>query len=48
MKPSNKSANPFYILLVAIGLVFVITATAYGVMAVRAIRPATNRELATK
>jgi hypothetical protein len=36
----KKSANPFYILLVAAGLSFVITVTAYCVMAVRDARPA--------
>ena len=40
MRPSRKSANPFYALLVLIGLAFVVTATAYGVMAVREARAA--------
>jgi hypothetical protein len=35
MKPSRKSANPFYALLVVIGIVFVVTACSYGTMAVR-------------
>ena len=35
MKPSKKSANPFYALLVVVGIVFVVTACCYGVMAVR-------------
>jgi hypothetical protein len=35
MKRSEKFANPFYGLLLAAGIAFVITATAYGVMAFR-------------
>jgi len=35
MKPSRKSANPFYALLVVCGTAFVVTAAAYGVMTVR-------------
>ncbi len=35
MKRSNKFANPFYALLLAAGIAFAITATAYGVMAFR-------------
>jgi hypothetical protein len=42
MKSSKKSANPFYILLVAFGLTFVVTATAYGVMAFRESRAAVS------
>ena len=34
MTRSKKSANPFYLLLVAFGLAFVVTAAAYGVMTV--------------
>jgi cytochrome b len=40
MRRSKKSANPFYALLVLAGLAFVVTATAYGVMAVRESRAA--------
>jgi len=40
MKPSRKSTNPFYALLVVIGLAFVVTAAAYGVMATREARAA--------
>jgi hypothetical protein len=40
MKPSRKSANPFYALLVVVGVAFVVTAAAYGVMAVRESRSA--------
>jgi hypothetical protein len=35
MKRSEKFANPFYGLLLAAGIAFVITATTYGVMAFR-------------
>lgn len=35
MKRSNKFANPFYGLLLVVGIAFAITATAYGVMAFR-------------
>ncbi len=44
MKPSKKSANPFYALLVLVGLTFVVTAAAYGVMAVRESRAAATGE----
>ncbi len=44
MKPYKKSANPFYTLLVVIGLTFVVTAAAYGVMATRESRAATTGE----
>ncbi len=44
MKRSKKSANPFYAILVIVGLTFVVTAAAYGVMAVREIRAATSSE----
>ena len=40
MKPSRKSTNPFYAMLVVIGLAFVVTAAAYGVMATREARAA--------
>jgi hypothetical protein len=35
MKRSEKFANPFYSLLLVSGIAFVLTATAYGVMAFR-------------
>ena len=35
MRPSRKSANPFYVLLIIAGLSFAMTATAYVVMAFR-------------
>jgi len=35
MHPNRKFANPFYALLVVVGIAFVVTATAYGVMAFR-------------
>ncbi|HEX2473377.1 MAG TPA: hypothetical protein VHK01_01450 [Lacipirellulaceae bacterium] len=40
MPRSNKFANPFYALLLAAGIAFALTATAYGVMAFREARPA--------
>ena len=36
--PSRKQVNPFYIILVIVGVAFVITATSYGVMAFIATR----------
>jgi len=33
--PSKKPANPFYVLLVLVGIVFTVTASAYGVMVYR-------------
>lgn len=44
MQRSNKSANPFYALLILVGLSFVVTAAAYGVMAVRESRAAVSGE----
>jgi hypothetical protein len=35
MKRSRKFANPFYSLLLAAGIAFALTATAYGIMAFR-------------
>jgi hypothetical protein len=43
----RKSANPFYVLLVLAGVTFVLTATAYGVMAFRDARPAAAPPAAT-
>ncbi len=40
MRRSRKFANPFYGLLLAAGIAFALTATAYGVMAFREARPA--------
>jgi len=37
--PAKIPANPFYILLVLAGVVFFITACAYGTMALREFRP---------
>lgn len=42
--PYKKSANPFYAVLIVAGLVFVVTAAAYGVMAVRESRAALSGE----
>jgi hypothetical protein len=36
---TKKPINPFYVLLVIVGTAFVITACAYGVTAMRALRP---------
>jgi hypothetical protein len=44
MRRSKKSANPFYGLLILVGLTFVVTATAYGVMAVRESQAAVRGE----
>jgi hypothetical protein len=44
MQRSKKSANPFYALLILAGLAFVMTAAAYGVMAVRESRAAVSGE----
>jgi hypothetical protein len=37
--PQPKAINPFYTLLVVVGVVFAITACAYGVMTVRGLDP---------
>ncbi len=37
--PGAKATNPFYIVLLAVGAVFAITACAYGVMTVRGLNP---------
>jgi hypothetical protein len=36
----RKGINPFYILLVVLGISFTLTACGYGVLMVRAVRPA--------
>ena len=36
----QEPSNPFYVLLVLLGVVFFVTACAYGVMAFKAARPA--------
>jgi hypothetical protein len=35
----DKATNPFYVILVVAGVVFCLTACAYGVMTVRGIEP---------
>lgn len=40
MQTTRAAANPFYVLLVAVGVLFVITACAYGLMTLRGIEPA--------
>jgi hypothetical protein len=37
--PAPKAANPFYVLAIVAGVVFAITACAYGVMTVRGLDP---------
>jgi hypothetical protein len=37
--PQPKARNPFYALLVAVGVAFALTACAYGVMTVRGLDP---------
>jgi len=44
MAKAREPVNPFYILLVLLGIVFLVTACAYGVMAYRAISPALARQ----
>jgi len=39
MAKSKEPLNPFYVALVVVGILFVITAFAYGTMAFRAIAP---------
>ena len=38
----KKRANPFYVVLVVVGVAFAITACAYGVMAVKELHAGTN------
>ena len=38
MSRSNSTRNPFYILLVVVGTAFAVTACAYGVMTLHAVR----------
>jgi hypothetical protein len=40
---TKEPLNPFYVLLVIVGVVFLITACGYGLMAWRAIRPELSR-----
>lgn len=39
MSKRLRGINPFYVLLVLVGIVFVITAVMYGIMTVRMMRP---------
>jgi hypothetical protein len=39
----KEPVNPFYVLLVIVGVVFVITSCGYGLMAWRAMRPEVSR-----
>lgn len=38
----KKGFNPFYVLLVVVGTTFCLTACAYGLMAMRSLRPERN------
>jgi len=40
MTSEPKATNPFYILLMLVGVIFALTACAYGVMAVKMLKPA--------
>jgi flagellar basal body-associated protein FliL len=40
MPAQRKAVNPFFVLLTVVGVLFVITAAAYGVMTVAQIEPA--------
>ncbi len=44
MAKTKDPINPFYVLLVFIGTVFLVTACAYGVMAARATHPQQARD----
>ncbi len=46
MKKSAGPTNPFYVLLLIVGITFSVTACAYGVMAVRAVKAGTTSEAA--
>ena len=43
MAKAREPVNPFYVLLVLLGIVFLVTACAYGVMAYRALSPEVAR-----
>lgn len=47
-KKTSKFTNPFYPLLVVVGVVFCVTACAYGVMTVKGLQPDTARQAATE
>lgn len=44
MAKAREPVNPFYVLLVLLGIVFLVTACAYGVMAYRALSPVVARQ----
>ena len=44
MAKAQAPVNPFYVLVAVFGVVFVITACAYGTMAYRAIAPAVDAQ----
>jgi hypothetical protein len=45
--PAKKPFNPFYAILVVVGVAFVVTACAYGVLTVKMIHPAGAEEVRT-
>ena len=49
MTKGNTRSNPFYVLLVIVGVAFVVSACAYGVMAYREVtlQPAANDDSAS-
>jgi hypothetical protein len=42
MAKKNDRTNPFYVLLVIFGVIFCITASAYGIMALKSFSPGTQ------
>jgi hypothetical protein len=46
--PAKKRRNPFYILLVPVGIAFVVTAFAYGLMAFQAVNASAADAAATR
>ncbi len=44
MAKAKSPVNPFYVLVAVVGVVFVVTACAYGTMAYRAIAPAVSAQ----
>ncbi len=45
MAKHREPVNPFYVLLVVVGVVFLVTACAYGAMAYRAVSPTAAQEI---
>jgi len=42
--PSRKTPNPFYVALVLIGILFTVTACAYGVMTIQQMNPSGTQQ----